>query len=78
MMFAVTPALTDDAASRPAVGDVDRLLQAVAKSDIAALGVPFVDTWSCYKGGAVHCGTCGTFPILQTRFRRRTLASVIR
>ena len=25
-----------------------------------ALGVPFVDTYSCYKGGATHCGTCGT------------------
>jgi 7-cyano-7-deazaguanine synthase len=24
------------------------------------LGVPFAATWSCYKDGAVHCGTCGT------------------
>lgn len=37
---------------------------ALTKADIvrrgAALGVNFADTWSCYKGGAVHCGTCGT------------------
>lgn len=24
------------------------------------LGVDFSHTWSCYKGGDVHCGTCGT------------------
>ena len=34
------------------------------KADIvrrgAELGVPFADTWSCYKGGPAHCGTCGT------------------
>jgi 7-cyano-7-deazaguanine synthase len=24
------------------------------------LGVDFAKTWSCYKGGGVHCGTCGT------------------
>jgi 7-cyano-7-deazaguanine synthase len=34
------------------------------KADIvrrgAALNVPFVKTWSCYKGGDVHCGRCGT------------------
>lgn len=34
------------------------------KGDIAAdadvLNVPVVNTWSCYKGGEVHCGRCGT------------------
>jgi 7-cyano-7-deazaguanine synthase len=34
------------------------------KADIvrrgAELGVPFAQTWSCYKGGALHCGRCGT------------------
>ena len=26
----------------------------------AELGVDFSETWSCYKGGSLHCGTCGT------------------
>jgi 7-cyano-7-deazaguanine synthase len=34
------------------------------KADIvrlgAELGVPFEGTWSCYKGGQIHCGACGT------------------
>lgn len=37
---------------------------ALTKGQIAAegakLGVDFSRTWSCYKGGAVHCGKCGT------------------
>lgn len=36
----------------------------IGKHDIATigetLGVPWEDTWSCYKGGAIHCGACGT------------------
>ncbi len=23
------------------------------------LGVDFRKTWTCYKGGEIHCGTCG-------------------
>ena len=34
------------------------------KADIVELGdsmaVPFADTWSCYKGGEIQCGACGT------------------
>lgn len=34
------------------------------KAEIVSLGasleVPFNLTWSCYKGGAIHCGRCGT------------------
>lgn len=26
----------------------------------AQLGVDFGRTWSCYKGGEIHCGRCGT------------------
>ena len=34
------------------------------KADIVAEGArfdtPFEETWSCYKGGNIHCGRCGT------------------
>lgn len=34
------------------------------KHDIASIGgeigVPYEKTWSCYEGGEVHCGQCGT------------------
>jgi len=26
----------------------------------ANLGVPYEETWSCYKGGELHCAKCGT------------------
>ncbi|MCF8495713.1 MAG: 7-cyano-7-deazaguanine synthase QueC [Alphaproteobacteria bacterium] len=29
-------------------------------SEGARRGVPFQETWSCYKGGERHCGRCGT------------------
>lgn len=32
---------------------------AIAKKGIE-LGIDFSKTWSCYKGGDLHCGTCGT------------------
>lgn len=36
----------------------------ISKADIArrgrALGIDYAETWSCYKGGHVHCGACGT------------------
>ena len=36
----------------------------ITKADIVArgskLGVNYADTYSCYKGGERHCGTCGT------------------
>ncbi|RJL12789.1 7-cyano-7-deazaguanine synthase QueC [Paracoccus siganidrum] len=35
-----------------------------SKADIVTEGArhatPFAETWSCYKGGANHCGRCGT------------------
>ncbi len=36
----------------------------------AGLGVPFVWTWSCYRGGSFHCGTCGTCVERREAFQR--------
>lgn len=37
---------------------------ALTKGQIAAegarLGIDLAQTWSCYKGGRLHCGKCGT------------------
>lgn len=36
----------------------------ITKTDIARhgkeLGIDYTETWSCYKGGEIHCGKCGT------------------
>ncbi|KKL53912.1 hypothetical protein LCGC14_2270660 [marine sediment metagenome] len=43
---------------------IERPFIEMSKREIADLGntykVPFEETWSCYKGGDMHCGTCGT------------------
>lgn len=45
----------------------------LTKADIVRaghqLGVPFAETWSCYKGGDAHCGTCGTCVERREAFR---------
>lgn len=52
-----------DAEDNPAV-QLLRPFIAMRKEDIAArgheLGVNFAQTWSCYKGGDIHCGKCST------------------
>jgi 7-cyano-7-deazaguanine synthase len=44
--------------------EINRPFIALDKAAIARrgdeLGVDFRHTWSCYKGGEIHCGTCGT------------------
>ena len=46
----------------------------ITKGEIARkgkdLGIDYTQTWSCYKGGAVHCGKCGT-----CRERKEALAA---
>ncbi len=43
---------------------VDAPYTLLSKTDIARrgaeLGINYAETYSCYKGGEVHCGTCGT------------------
>jgi 7-cyano-7-deazaguanine synthase len=50
----------------------------MTKTDIVKVGdelkVPFERTWSCYRGGAVHCGTCGTCFERREAFARAQVA----
>jgi 7-cyano-7-deazaguanine synthase len=45
-------------------GDIVAPFINITKAEIvehgAVLGVPYEQTWSCYKGGGLHCGKCGT------------------
>jgi len=34
--------------------------KAAIAAEGASMGVDYARTWSCYKGGEQHCGTCGT------------------
>lgn len=44
--------------------DIIAPFTAISKADIVQIGVqdgaPLGLTWSCYEGGTVHCGRCGT------------------
>lgn len=41
------------------------------------LGAPLDKTWSCYRAGDVHCGTCGPCYMRRTAFEINGLAEVI-
>ena len=50
----------------------------ISKTDIArrgkSLAIDYSETWSCYKGGQVHCGTCGTCVERKEAFREAGIA----
>ena len=61
--FVITMSLATKAGTYVDV-DVVSPYTEITKSDIArigkSLGIDYSQTWSCYKGGDVHCGKCGT------------------
>ena len=50
----------------------------LSKADLvrrgAALGIDYSQTYSCYRGGEHHCGTCGTCRERQEAFRQAGVA----
>ena len=64
-----TPAFVDAISKATEAGTYNNLkiiapYTNITKTDIAkkgkALGIDYSETWSCYKGGNAHCGTCAT------------------
>ena len=64
-----TPAFVDAISKAAEAGTYNNLkiiapYTNITKTDIAkkgkALGIDYSETWSCYKGGNAHCGTCAT------------------
>ena len=53
-----------DAAATAGTYNNVKVVAPYTKSDNARigkkLGIDYTETWSCYKGGEVHCGKCGT------------------
>lgn len=51
------------------------------KKEVVALGLevgaPFEHTWSCYKGGDIHCGECGPCFMRRTAFERNGLTDPV-
>jgi len=43
----------------------------------AELGVPFELTWSCYNGGEMHCGKCGTCIDRKEAFEKQGLTDPV-
>jgi 7-cyano-7-deazaguanine synthase len=70
-----------------AVGDGKRVrvlmpVGNMMKHEIVALGheigAPLHLTWSCYRDGELHCGTCGPCHMRRTAFRINSLEEVIK
>jgi 7-cyano-7-deazaguanine synthase len=38
------------------------------------LGVPFAETWSCFRSGAAHCGVCGACGLRKAAFDEAQIA----
>ena len=55
MLGLMTPFIDEDKTSIARIG--------------AGLGVPFEMTWTCYEGGDLHCGRCGSCNERQEAFR---------
>lgn len=62
-----------DVASEGPVPVIEDPVQGYAKADVVRLGeelgVDWATSWSCYNGGSVHCGGCGSCVARQAGFK---------